>query len=98
MKIGLFYEPRWAPGCLLIVQVDDNGHPIRNPKKDESVSVLVQSDYDFPGVAATFCWEREEIEDEESDEIQEATEWLFEHASYLGWGPAELITEDPGYF
>lgn len=97
MRIGLFYDPQWAPCCLLIVQVAEDGHPIRDPKKDESISQLVQSDHDFPGVAGSFGWEWEENEDE--DEILEATEWLFDHASHLGLGQAaELITEDPGYF
>ena len=94
MKIGLFFDPKWAPGCLLIVQVAEDGQPTRNPREFPGVSILVQRDYDFLGVANMFGWDPDDVMD-----IPAAQEWLFDHASYLPAGQqAELVIDDPGYF
>ena len=95
MNIGLFFDPQWAPCSLLVIQVDEKGQPVMNPYEFNDISVLVQTDYEHPGLASTFGWKGETgVED-----IPEATEWLFDHASYLpSRQPAELIVDDPGYF
>lgn len=55
MKIGLFRDPTYAPCSFLIIKVDENNHalPYRGAA-NEANSVLIQTDWDHPGVARTF--------------------------------------------
>lgn len=55
---------------------------IRNLETNESL--LIQSDWDYPGVARTFGWSGED------GEITEAQLWLDEHIGDTA--------DDPGYF
>lgn len=52
-KITVVTDPSYAPGCFIICRVKRNGH--YNPR-DEENTILVQTDWDFPGLASTFGW------------------------------------------
>lgn len=54
---------------------------------DTDESILIQTDWDYPGVARTFGWGGED------DDIAGAAEYL---DSIIGTD--EAVTEDPGYF
>ena len=88
MKIQLVHDSSFAPCAFLVVKVNDDGS-LADYRSDESASVLVQSDWDFPGLAAVFGWGGA-IDCPDTGTIEEASEWLFAHEG-------EQV-EDPGYF
>lgn len=93
MKIGLFRDPSYAPCCFLIIRVTADNQAMAYRGDNERNSVLIQSDWDFPGVARTFGASFED------NQISEAGEWLHEHASRADYGwAAEVTADDPGYF
>lgn len=51
---------------------------------DDGRDLLIQSDWDYPGVARTFGWNGED------DDIEAAGEWLDDNIG--------STVEDPGYF
>tara|TARA_Y100000004_G_C8934118_1_gene421346 strand:+ start:1004 stop:1231 length:228 start_codon:yes stop_codon:yes gene_type:complete len=52
--------------------------------------ILVQVDYDYPSLADSFGWGEFNGEEDISDQIAKATEWLDDHIG--------AKAEDPGYF
>lgn len=81
VKIMLQRDASYAPGCFIIARQRRDG---RYDGRDKANTVLIQSDWDFPGVARTFGGSFED------DQTAEAAEWLAENVG------AEA--EDPGYF
>lgn len=77
MKITLDSNPSDAPGCLKIVAEDGR-------------DILIQTDWDLPGVASTFGWPCPKCDTNASFFIQCAREWLDENDG--------AQAEDPGYF
>lgn len=86
--IRLNADPWSAPGCVLI-------------ENDDGRSLLIQTDWDWPGIASTFGWspchdrtdgtvDCPECGRTAFSLIQEARQWLDEH-------DGESV-EDPGYF
>ena len=75
--IKLLRDPAFAPCAFILARAPFD-------TRDEANTVLVQSDWDFPGIARTFGGSFEE------DQIAEAGEWLHDNIG------AEA--EDPGYF
>jgi hypothetical protein len=69
---------------IYVEQGDYGTYLITNDENDEDI--LVQTDYDFPGLASTFGW------DGERDDIEGAREFLDEIAD------TDTGVEDPGYF
>lgn len=64
---------------------------------DNGESLLIQSDWDYPGIASTFGWNPfdsglTDWTKEASDMINEAFEYLTEIAD------SEIEVDDPGYF
>jgi hypothetical protein len=52
MRIRLFRGGRMAPGCYIVARERDGTF---DPASERD-TVLVQTDYDFPGVASSFGW------------------------------------------
>lgn len=84
MKIQLVHDSHFAPCAFLVVKVNDDG-TLADYRTDESASVLVQSDWDLPSLAASFGWGGAD-----TGTIEEASEWLFENEG--------AQVDDPGYF
>ena len=92
-QIGLFRDPTYAPCCFLIIRLTQDGQAMAYRGENERNSVLVQTDYDYPGVARSFGASFED------HQISEAGDWLREHASRADYSwAAEVTAEDPGYF
>ncbi len=83
-KITVDRDPYYASCCYLICKVDENGNW---NTRDERSTILVQTDWDWPSIAANFGWTGD-LDDPE--QIPAAREYLDEHL-------CEII-EDPGYF
>lgn len=81
-KITIDTDERNNLGYFLICQVDDNG---KWDTADDSRTVLVQRDTDFPALAKAFGLKTLE------PSIEEAVDFLENYA------PGTMI-EDPGYF
>ena len=79
-RITIDRDPGYAPCCYLICRVDERGDW---DTRDEANTALVQTDWDWPGVARTFGW------DGDDSDIADAGEFLDDH---LG-----EIVDDPGY-
>ncbi len=86
-KITVDRDPQFAPCCLIVCQVNPYDHSYST--RDESRTVLIQSDWQWPALARAFGW-REPPEADESQQVQEAGQFLNE---CLG-----RIVDDPGYF
>lgn len=54
MKIKLIANPDDAPNCVKIAKIHSNGKPV--VYDGEADTELVQQDWDWPGVAASFGW------------------------------------------
>jgi hypothetical protein len=87
--IAIDRDEGFAPGCFILCRVTN---PEAGPGKydwdehDEERTLLIQTDYDFPGLARSFGWNGDD------SDIQGAAEYLdrcVEDGS---------VTEDPGYF
>lgn len=92
-RIGLFRDPDYASCCFLLIRVTADNQPMAYRGRNERNSVLIQSDYDYPGVARTFGASFED------GQIAEAGAWLREHASRADYSwAAEVTADDPGYF
>lgn len=81
VKIMLQLDASYGPGCFITARQLPDG---RCDLRDEANTVLIQSDWDFPGVARTFGASFED------GQIAEAAKWLAENIG------AEA--EDPEYF
>lgn len=87
--IAVARDEAYAPGCFLLCRVKN---PEAGPGKydwderDEAHTRLIQSDWDFPGLARTFGW------DGEDQDISGAREYLDQCAEEA------TVVEDPGYF
>jgi len=81
-RITIDTDERFAPGCFILCQVDaqDNWDT-----RDESKTILVQRDTDFPAMARNFGWTGTD------SDIEGAVDFLNDTA------PGEII-DDPGYF
>ena len=93
-QVQLEYPGSYAPGCYLLRRIEDD-HETRD-------TILVQTDWDFPGVAQAFGWtpchcggtdgtvDCRDCGRTAGEMITEADQYLFEH-------DGERV-EDPGYF
>tara|TARA_B100000614_G_C14562911_1_gene497832 strand:+ start:5922 stop:6173 length:252 start_codon:yes stop_codon:yes gene_type:complete len=82
MRITIDTDESYAPGCFLLCQVDDSDNW---DTRDESRTILVQRDTDFPAMARNFGWTGED------SDIEQAVDYLHDTAC------GEII-DDPGYF
>lgn len=102
MTTQLVRDSSFAPSSFLVVKVGDNGE-LADYRNDESSSVLVQIDWDFPSLATSFGWTGlydhpftdgtfncPETGKTASEFISEAAEWLHENDG--------IRCEDVGYF
>lgn len=95
MKIVIDEDSGYAPGCYLICQVDGNGD--WDPR-DEERMVLVQTDWDYLGLASLFGWSPCCADtDGTVDCCKTASEMIGEARDVIGEHPQEPV-EDPGYF
>ena len=78
-------DPDYAPCCFLICKVTGKPGSYDWNTRDDANTVLVQTDYDWPGLARNFGWTGADTD------IELAGEYLDE---ICGFG---FIT-DPGYF
>lgn len=98
MKIILDSTPN-APGCYAILS------------EDEKESILVQVDYDFPGLANSFGWDMTELQHEGENCRHSGTDgtvvcpecgmtagaFISAAAEWLDSNDGAMV-EDPGYF
>jgi len=80
---------RRAPSCFILCRVTNpeaSSEDFEWDARDEANTLLIQTDWDFPGVARSFGWSGED------DEIAQAAEFLSRVAR------EEKVVEDPGYF
>lgn len=91
-------DPEYAPCAYLICKVGKDG---RWNSRDESRTVLVQLDYDYPGLASTFGWQPCHSTTDGTIDCPEcgkpAGEMISEAADYLDEHSGEIV-DDPGYF
>lgn len=94
MRVTIERDPAYAPCAYLIVQEGAS-------TRDESRTVLVQSDWDFPSLAANLgfvpCSECNSTDGTVDCEHRTAGEMIEAAALYLDTHLGELF-EDPGYF
>ncbi len=101
-RIALERDSKYAPCGYIVCLVDDDGHWDMY-SDDTSKTILVDSDWGFPGLASTFGWspccgagQTDGTVDclscgaKTGDLISSAADFLDDH---LG-----TIVEDPGYF
>lgn len=87
--IAVARDESFAPGCFILCRVKN---PEAGPGKydwderDEEMTRLIQTDWDFPGVARSFGWDGE---DSDIDGAREYLDDCVENAK---------VIEDPGYF
>lgn len=87
--IALDRDPQHAPCCYLICRVTNPDAGEGNydwSTRDEANTVLVQTDFDYPGVARSFGWNGDD------DDINGATDYLDRCVAH------GTVVEDPGYF
>jgi hypothetical protein len=89
--IAIDRDPQYAPCCFLIcrahVQKDGPDGPLYDwDTRDDKNTVLVQTDWDWPGIARAFGW------DGKDDDIEAAGEFLDQCVNEA------RVVEDPGYF
>lgn len=94
-------DQQYAPCCYLICRVHGKPGSYDWDTRDEDNTVLVQTDFDWPGLASTFGWCPCECGETDgtvdcphktaSEMIDSARQWLDDH---LG----QIFVEDPGYF
>lgn len=87
----MLYEPDNAPGCIAEIVNCDN----------EDETVLIQTDWDFPGVATTFGW----VPCDKCRETDGTVDCAHKTASQMIAEAGEFISDhygdtvdDPGYF
>jgi hypothetical protein len=84
---------------LVFIEPARYGTYIISNDKDNR-TILIQSDWDFPGVASTFGWtpcdQCRNTDGTINCEHRTATEMIASAAEYLDDGPGPV--EDPGYF
>lgn len=83
-------DPGYAPCAYFICRVTGTPGKYDWDTRDEANTVLVQSDWDFPGVAASFGW-RPRDGATDSEMIHSAIE-------YLDTIAGSKFVDDPGYF
>ena len=95
--MALDRDPGYAPCGYLICRVWNPEDPEEFwdwSTRDDDNTVLVQTDWDFPGVARSFGWEGIEVDphnaNDATEEISAAIDWLD--------GNLGTVVEDPGYF
>lgn len=87
--IALDRDQAHAPGCILICRVLN---PEAGPghydweTRDEANTVLVQTDWDYPGIARTFGWSGD---DKDIEGAGQFIDHCIDNAT---------VVEDPGYF
>ena len=103
-KITVDRDPEYAPCSYLICQVSGEPGSYDWDTRDESRTVLVQDDWDRPGLASSFGWTPCDCGETDGtidcahktagEMITEATEYLdsLDHLSDSAY------VEDPGYF
>lgn len=87
MRIILDTDSTYAPCCYLLCLLDVSGDW---DTRDESRTVLVQSDWDWPGIASTFGWTGDQ---DDPESIADAGEYL----DSIAGDPGHAV-DDPGYF
>tara|TARA_R100001594_G_scaffold149492_1_gene207455 strand:- start:281 stop:595 length:315 start_codon:yes stop_codon:yes gene_type:complete len=102
MKIMIDTDSTYAPCAYLICALDDSGEW---DTRDESRTVLVQSDWDYPGIASAFGWSHPDITGGFTDGTIDgptatAGDMITEAAEYLDSiaGDPACAVECPGYF
>lgn len=87
--IAVACDEKYAPGCFILCRVTN---PEAGPGKydwderDAQNTRLIQTDWDFPGLARTFGWDGY---DADVDRAREYLDECVEEAK---------VVEDPGYF
>lgn len=84
--IALERDPGYAPCCYLICRLVGEPGSLDWDTRDEENTVLIQTDWDWPGVARTFGW------DGDDDDVSGAGDYLDDVAG------AFVVVDDPGYF
>jgi len=94
MKIYPYFDSRYAPCSILLVK--EHGNPY-----NDADTVLIQTDWDFPGVASyigwTPCTECEMTDGTVDCNHRTATDMISEAYDYIR-DHAEELFDDPGYF
>ena len=98
-------DPGYAPCSYLICRVRNTMAGKDWDTRDEENTVLVQTDWDFPGVASTFGWVPcfcNETDGTVDCRHKTALEMITSAAAYLdtlcGTNGPERYAADPGYF
>jgi hypothetical protein len=105
MLIAVDTDSSYAPCCYLICRVlnPDAGEGRYDwDTRDEGNTVLVQTDWDFPGLASSFGWKPCECGSTDGTvdcAHKTATEMITEAAEFLDNCVANgTVIPDPGYF
>ena len=83
-------DPDYAPCCFLICKVTGQAGSFDWNTRDENSTVLVQTDYDWPGLARNFGWTGVDTD------IELAGEYLDRIAANMHSNIRFI--DDPGYF
>lgn len=94
-RITVDRDPAYAPCSYLICKVGGDWDT-----RDDERTVLVQTDWDYPGLASTFGWSP--CHDETDGTVdcpcgKTAGELIAEASQYLNEHCGEVV-DDPGYF
>ena len=88
MLVTVDRDPKYAPCCYLICKVHGVQGNHNWDTRNEAETVLVQTDWDWPGIASNLGFVQDETGD--GSDIEAARAFLDDH---LG-----EVFEDPGYF
>jgi len=95
-------DPTYAPCCYLICRVTGRRGAYDWNTRDETNTVLVQTDWDYPGVASSFGWvpcRRGCGTDGTVDCAHHTASKMIQSAgAYLDKIAGRKFIEDPGYF
>ena len=101
-KITVDRDPSYAPCAYLICKVTGPRGKYDWDTRDEATTVLVQTDWDYTGVASTFGWvpcRKCRATDGTVDcEHRTASEMIADARAYLDRIAGRKFVEDPGYF
>lgn len=84
--IAIDRDPSYAPCCYVLCQCTGDPGLMDWDTRDEEHTILVQTDWDYPGIARSFGWEGDDRD------IEGAADYLDDCVT---WGKT---VEDPGYF
>lgn len=102
-RITVDRDSSYAPCCYLLCQVDDTGNW---DTRDEDTTRLIDTDWDYPGIASVFGWNiaDDDCEHEGTDGTVDcpscgktAGEFISEASDYLDANLGTIV-DDPGYF